>query len=131
EAENLSTKLVDINILYVGSDYSISHMGAQRLVSGAKVDEGLLAFTDSSFGMERMIAVLTEAPAMSEIEDLSFLQQDGVPPATRDVSGGGSFSDMLNDIGLAPATRSAMKLGDKGGQKGAVLIYPLETMPAK
>ncbi|WP_442580034.1 caspase family protein [Mesorhizobium sp. ASY16-5R] len=131
EAENLSTKLVDINILYVGSDYSISHMGAQRLVSGAKVDEGLLAFTDTSFGMERMIAVLTEAPPMSEVEDLSFLQQGGVPNATREIGAGGSFRDMLTDIGVAPSTRSAMKLGDKGGQKGAVMIFPLETMPAK
>lgn len=90
----------------------------------------MLAFTDISFGMERMIAVLTEAPPLSEIEDLSFLQQGGVPNATREI-GGGSFRDMLTDIGLAPTTRSAMKLGDKGGQKGAVLIYPLETMPAK
>ena len=45
--------------------------------------EGLLAFTDTSFGMERMIAVLTEAPPQSEKEDLSFLAQDGVPSATR------------------------------------------------
>lgn len=132
EAENLSAKLVDINILYVGSDYSISHMGAQRLVSGAKVDQGLLAFTDSSFGMERMIAVLTEAPAMSEIEDLSFLQQDGVPPATRAATGDdGGFTGMLADIGTAPGTRSAMKLADKGGAKGAVMIFAVETAPEK
>ena len=35
---------------------------------------------------------------------------------------------MLLDIGLAPATRSAMKLGDKGGSKGAVMIYQIETV---
>lgn len=128
EAQNLSTSIVDINILYVGSDYSITHIDAQRLVQGAKVDEGLLAFTDSSFGMERMIAVLTEAPAQSEIEDLSFLQQEGVPPVTRG-PGVGDFSTIFTDIGLAPGTRSAMKLGDKGGQKGAVMIFQLETVP--
>ena len=72
-ARNQSTKLVDINVLYVGSDYSITHIVAERLVAGATLEEGLLAFTDSSFGMERMIAVLTEAPAQSEMEDLSFL----------------------------------------------------------
>lgn len=129
EAENLSSGLVDINILYVGSDYSITHIDAQRLVSGARVDEGLLGFTDTSFGVERMIAVLTEAPPLSEVEDLSFLQQGGVPPATRNV-GIGDFSSALLDIGAAPATRSAMKLGDKGGgQKGAVMIFSLETTP--
>jgi hypothetical protein len=129
EAENLSSRLMDINILYIGSDYSITHIDSQRLVSGARIDEGLLAFTNSSFGMERMIAVLTEAPPLSEVEDLSFLQQGGVPPATRNV-GVGDFSAALLDIGMAPATRAAIKLGDKGaGQKGAVMIFSLETMP--
>jgi hypothetical protein len=129
EAENLSGKIIDINILYVGSDYSITHIDAQRLVAGAKIDEGLLAFTDSSFGMERMIAVLTEAPPQSAVEDLSFLAQAGVPPATRASLGPGGFSGLLTEIGLAPSTRAAMKLGDKGGSKGAVMIFPLETVP--
>ncbi|MBX3577357.1 MAG: caspase family protein [Rhizobiaceae bacterium] len=130
-AKNLSNKIVDINILYVGSDYSITHIDAQRLVAGASIEEGLLAFTDSSFGMERMIAVLTEAPPLSEIEDLRFLAQDGVPPATRSAGGPEGFTDMLRNLGGAPATRSAMKLGDKGGAKGAVMIFPLETVPSK
>jgi len=129
EAQNLSGKLVDINILYVGSDYSITHIDSQRLVDGAKVDEGLLAFTDSSFGMERMVAVLTEAPPMSEIEDLKFLEQGGVRAATRATAEPGGLSSMLADIGIAPSTRSAMKLGEKGGQKGAVMIFPMETEP--
>lgn len=128
-AKNLSSGLVDINVLYVGSDYSITHIDAQRLVPNATVEEGLLAFTDLSYGMERMIAVLTEAPPLSELEDLSFLAQGGVPPATRSASGPSGFSDMLRDIGMAPATRSVMKLGDKSSPKGAVMIFPLETVP--
>jgi hypothetical protein len=128
-AKNLSNKLVDINILYVGSDYSITHIDTQRLVQGASIEEGLLAFTDSSFGMERMVAVLTEAPPLSEMEDLSFLQQGGVPPATRSAGGSAGFADMLRDLGSAPSTRSVAKLGDKGGAKGAVMIFPVETVP--
>ena len=128
-AENRSSKLVDINILYVGSDYSITHIDAQRLVAGAKIEEGLFAFTDTSFGREQMIAVLTEAPPQSEIEDLSFLAQDGVPSLTRSIDGPAGFADMLADIGMAPETRSVMKLGDKGGAKGAVMIFPMETAP--
>lgn len=129
-AKNSSTKLVDVNVLYVGSDYSVTHIVAERLVQGAELQEGLLAFTDSSYGMERMIAVLTEAPPNSEMEDLSFLAQDGVPQRTR-AAGGSSvgFSDMLADIGLAPATRAAMKLsGKEAGNKGAVMIFPVETV---
>jgi hypothetical protein len=135
DAKNQSDKYVDINVLYVGSDYSITHIVSERLAptqgspdEGLK--EGLLAFTDTSFGMERMIAVLTEAPPQSEKEDLSFLAQEGVPAETRSVDGGsGSFADMLTDIGMAPATRSVMKLGDRGGPKGAVMIFPVETVP--
>ncbi len=78
------------------ADYSITHIDAQRLVAGANlIEEGLLAFTDSSFGMERMIAVLTEAPPLSEIEDLKFLEQGGVPPATRAVGGPPASPNML------------------------------------
>ncbi len=129
-AENTSNKIFDINVLYVGSDYSISHMGAQRLVANAKLEEGLLAFTDSSFGMERMIAVVTEAPPLSEIEDLSFLQQGGVPPATRATSAPGAFSSLLTELGAEPSTRAAMKLGDKSGaQEGKVMVFSLQTEP--
>lgn len=128
-AENKSTKNVDLNVLYVGSDWSVTHITAERLVPGAAEDEGLLAFTDTSFGPERMIAVLTEAPPLSETEDLSFLAQDGVAAATRDASERGGFSAMLGDIGAAPSTRSVMRLADKEGPKGAVMIFPLETAP--
>lgn len=132
KAVNGSANLVDLNVLYVGSDYSITHIVAERLTSQATLEEGLLQFTDSSFGMERMIAVLTEAPPQSEKEDLSFLAQEGVPSMTRDASrgpGGASFSDMLTDIGMAPATRSVMKLSSDKGPKGAVMIFPMETVP--
>lgn len=73
-----------------------------------------------------MIAVLTEAPAQSEVEDLRFLEQGGVRATSRGGEAGG-FSDLLADIGLAPASRSAMKLGAKGAAKGAVMIFPIET----
>lgn len=128
-ARNQSNKLVDINVLYVGSDYSITHIVAERLAGGATLEEGLLAFTDSSFGMERMIAVLTDAPPQSEMEDLSFLAQGGVPQARRALGDAAvGFADMLRDVGLGPSTRSAMKLGDQGGSKGAVMIFPVETV---
>ncbi|HEV7255983.1 MAG TPA: caspase family protein [Mesorhizobium sp.] len=128
-AANNSNKIIDINVLYVGSDWSISHMAAERLVPGASLDEGLLAFTDSSFGTERMIAVLTEAPPQSEIEDLSFLAQPGVPALTRAVGEDEGFGGMLADLGLAASTRAAAKLAPKGGAKGGVMIFSVETRP--
>jgi len=128
-AKNMSAAMVDINVLYVGSDYSITHMGANRMEPNGVLNDDLLVFTGDSFGMERMIAVLTEAPQISEIADLSFLQQGGVPAATRGTGDGGDFMGMLTDIGNAPATRAAMKIGAKGGQKGAVMIFSVQNVP--
>jgi hypothetical protein len=133
-AENNSRGLVDINVLYVGSDYSITHMDAQRLVGGARIEEPLLAFTDSTFGIERMIAVVTEAPPLSEVEDLSFLEQGKVPSATRSAGVGreGGYSDFaaaLTDIGQVPVTRAAVKLKRNSAPRNAVMIFPVETTP--
>jgi hypothetical protein len=130
-AENKSSRRVDINVLYIGSDYSITHITAQRLEAGAKLEEGLLAFTDESFGLERMVAVLTEAPPGSETEDLSFLEQGKVPPATRAAGEPSGFSSILNQIAEVPATRgaAAFKVNDGGGPKGGVMIFGVETQP--
>ena len=130
-ASNKSTRPVDLNILYVGSDYAIEPIAAERLVPGAVLETGLFRVTDASFGSERMIAVLTEAPPQSEVEDLSFLKQGGVPLATREAGEAGGFASLLTAIGLAPATRSVLKLGKKknGAAKGAVMIYPMQTAP--
>jgi hypothetical protein len=132
-AENKSSKRVDINVLYVGSDYSITHITAQRLEPQARIEEGLLAFTDESFGMERMIVVLTEAPAGSETEDLSFLAQDGVRAATREVGMEGAFSDIVAQIADVPGTRGAAAFKVSGGNapKGGVMIFAVETQPRK
>ena len=76
-----------------------------------------------------MIAVVTEAPPLSEVEDLSFLEQGKVPMATRAAGGASDFAAVLSDIGLAPATRSVVRLKDQSGPKNAVMIYPIETVP--
>ena len=131
EARNGSSKPVDINVLYIGSDYSISHMYAERLHGGSEVDIPLLAFTPSSYGIERMVAVLSEAVPQSPVEDLSFLEQIGVRQATRAAGvGAASFGDLMRDIAGAPATRGAARLGEQAeGAKGAVMIFPMENLP--
>lgn len=129
-AKNTSAKPVDINVLYIGSDYSIGHMYAERLSSGSEIDLPLLAFTDSTFGIERMVAVLSEAEPQTPVEDLSFLEQVGVRQATRSIGGAGaSFGDLLREVAAAPETRSVARIGEKSGAKGAVLIFPMETKP--
>ncbi|MBO6900413.1 MAG: caspase family protein [Rhizobiaceae bacterium] len=131
EAHNRSGRPVDINVLYIGSDYSIGHMYAERLHDGADVELPLLQFNDESFGVERMVVVLTEGSALTTTEDLSFLAQQGVRVMTRSAAHPEGFAGLLRDIGDAPSTRGAMKLGQAPASKGAVLIYPLENMPSE
>jgi len=127
-AQNDSGSLIDINVLYIGSDYSITRLDAQRLVNGARLETPVAEFTADSFGTERMIAVVTEAPPLSEVEDLSFLEQGKVPSLTRSGAEQSSFAAALANIGSA-ATRAAIAPRDKGGTKNAVLIFPIEIVP--
>jgi hypothetical protein len=129
-AANKSARPVDINVLYVGSDYSINHIHAERLHPGSKLEDfGLLFFNDSSFGIERMVVVLTEGNAMSPLEDLSFLAQDGVRVMTRAVGTPDGFVGLLRDIAAAPSTRGAMKLGQTAQAKAGLRIFTVENMP--
>jgi len=128
-ARNDSGKPVDMNVLYVGSDYSIGHMYAERLHGGSEVNLPLLQFNAESFGIERMVVVLSEAKPQSAMQDLGFLAQEGVRQTTRSADHPDGFAGLLRDIGTAPATRGAMRLGQAAGARGAVLIYPVENLP--
>jgi hypothetical protein len=130
EARNGSSRPIDINVLYIGSDYSIGHMYAERLHSGNEITVPLLAFTASSFGIERMVVVLSEAAPQTPVEDLSFLEQVGVRQQTRAAGvGPAGFSDLLRDVAGAPATRGAARIGDSSRAKGSVMIFPMENVP--
>ncbi|EBU8131960.1 peptidase C14, partial [Salmonella enterica subsp. enterica serovar Java] len=130
-AKNDSQSNVDINILYIGSDYSITRIDAERLVPGAEMKKGLLYFSDTTFGMERMVAVLTAAPPLSAMEDLKYLEQGGVPPVTRGAGEQHGLQAMLGQIAKAPSTRAALALGgptsNGAGAEGAVMMFPLRT----
>lgn len=129
-ANNSSKKAVDINVLYIGSDYSIGHMYAERLPSGAQIDVPLLAFNNSSYGIERMVVVLSDVAPQAPFEDLSFLEQIGVRQDMRTAGfSSASFSDLLRDVAGAPTSRGAARIGEKSGSKGAVMIFPLENTP--
>ena len=130
-ARNNSARPVDMNVLYIGSDYSITHLYAERLHGGSKVEAlDLVEFNDSSFGVERMVVVLTEGGANSTVEDLSFLEQQGVRVMTRSSGHPNGFAGLLQDIGDAPVTRGVTKrIGKDAGPKGAVMIFPVENLP--
>jgi hypothetical protein len=121
---------VDLNVLYIGSDYSITHMFAGRLQPGDQLKQGLLRITDEAFGRDRVVMILSPAERHSAIEDLGFLQQDEMP-ATRG-TGASGFAAALADAGFGATTRAAAPLGG-GGAKGpapAIVMFDLDTRPA-
>ena len=130
-AKNDSRKPVDLNVLYVGSDYTISSAEAPiRLHEKDELPEtGLFTVSEGSFGNERLIAVLTEAEQQSSTLDLGYLAQKGVRQASRSATAPEGFAGLLDDIAKAPATREVKRFQDKRGSKGAVLIFPMETGP--
>lgn len=121
---------VDINVLYIGADYSITHWAAERLQPGDTLKKGLFRISDSVLGQERMVVVLTPAAPQSPVENLSFLAQDALE-LTR---GGGSAFDMaLREAGFGETTRGAVALGDEPGQTGPgpeILQLEVRTVPA-
>ncbi|MEP2458556.1 MAG: caspase family protein [Nitratireductor sp.] len=128
-ATNNTDNLVDLNILYIGSDYSITHMAKERLQPSATYDEVFLEFTDESFGRETMVAIFTEAFDGTQTEDLGFLAQDGLKQTMR--GGGASIADAIRAMGMGGATRAAKAVGGTQSRKarGSVRFFPVLTVP--
>ncbi|MGB3500468.1 MAG: caspase family protein [Mesorhizobium sp.] len=139
KAENGSRRPVDINILHIGSDYKISFAEGYgdvtlpaRMNEGDKIPETGLFTVDKGghMGGERLIAVVSEAAPMSAKLDLSYLAQGGLRNLSKSAETG--FAAMLGDIAAPPATRQMSgfkpnRTNDKGGDRGAVMIFPIET----
>jgi hypothetical protein len=127
---NLESFPMDLNVLYVGSDYSISHIFADRLVPGDRRKQGLVGITDTAFGRDRLILILTPAAEHSALEDLSFLQQDALP-ATRAFGGEAGFAEALAEAGFGTTMRAATALGGRKKNTGdpVMLMYDIDTRP--
>ncbi|MQW33416.1 caspase family protein [Sinorhizobium meliloti] len=129
-ARNNTSTAVDINILYLGSDFSITHIDAERLQPSAVLDKDLLEFTDTSYGRELIVAVFTEARPLTATLDLSFLAQEGLEKA--DTRGGmHGIQDMILGMGFASIRRGAEPIGKaaEGRPRGAVTLFPVRTVP--
>ena len=117
---------VDLNVLYIGSDFSISHMFAGRLHPGDRLKQGLLRITDTAFGRDRVVILLSPAKAQSAVEDLAFLAQEELA-VTRGT--GSDFAAVLAQAGFGAQTRSATRLGgdEAAGPGPAMLVFDLDT----
>ncbi len=115
-ARNNTSGPVDVNVLYIAADYSISHWFSGRLQPGDALQKGLFKITDSVLGQERMLVVVTPAKPQSPVEDLSYLAQDALD-TTRSL-GGSAFNDALAEAGFGQTTRGAIALTDESEDTG-------------
>lgn len=131
-ARNNESQPVDLNVLYIGSDYSIQHMFSGRLQPGDRLKQGLLRISDAAFGRDRIILLLSPAAKQSAIEDLSFLAQKELP-TLRDIPDGQppSFADALGQAGFGTVTRAATPLGggSDSGPGPEILQIEINTRP--
>lgn len=136
-ARNHSDQPVDVNVLYVGADYSITHWAAERVQPGDELKRGLFAIGGEMLGQERMIVVVTPAKQHSPVENLSFLAQDALD-LTREIGGeeraDDSIGGLLAEAGFGETTRGAVPLSGGGGDTGPVpviLQMEVRTRPAE
>ncbi|SFL72790.1 caspase family protein [Shimia aestuarii] len=126
-ARNNTDQPVDVNVLYVGSDYSISHFFSGRMQPGDSLKKGLLRITDTAFGRDRVIMVLTPAKPQSVVENLAFMEQAELETTRGNAS---SMAAAFMQAGFGTTTRGAIALDDEeDGPGGAVLQFEIDAVP--
>ncbi len=130
-ARNGSDGPVDVNVLYIGADWSISHWFSGRLQPGDELRKGLFKISDSVLGQERMLVVVTPAKPQSPVEDLSYLAQDALD--TSRGLGGNGIDAALAEAKFGETTRGAVALGEEAaeGPGPAILQLDLRTVAAE
>jgi hypothetical protein len=131
-ARNTGEEPVDVNVLYVSADWSISHWFSGRLQAGDELKKGLFKISADVLGQERVLVVVTPARPQSPVEDLSYLAQDALD-ATRSL-GGTTFERALAEAGFGVTTRGAIALSDdtaEGAPGPAILQLELRTVAAE
>lgn len=130
EVTNNTRSSVDLNIIYIGSDYSIGHLGGERMHSLARFSDASLEFTDTSYGQEYLLLIVTDARPLTNLLDLRFLGQEGLRPATRNLSAN-TIEDLLVNIAAQAPARSIPPLRPTSSlqPRGAIFLFPIRTVP--
>ena len=139
--ENLGSTPVDVNILYIGSNYAITSMleepvrlrAAAPDAPNAVYSEEVVEFDATSFGRERLLVIVTAAEALENPLDLSFLEQGGVRAVGRGPVAVSDFGAMIQTMAAAATTRGGSSLAARRaaaqGQRGAIYVYSVENVP--
>lgn len=130
--ENSLDIAVDVNVLYIGSDYSITHMWAGQLQPGERLSQqGLFRVSDEAFGRDRIVIVLTPSRRQGMVENLAFLQQSEVPLIRGDGLEPSAFELLVREAGYGVATRGAVPFAEEAeGPAPVIMQIDLDTVPA-
>ncbi|MEM6305203.1 MAG: caspase family protein [Pseudomonadota bacterium] len=126
DVTNTNRDPVDLNVLYIGSDYSISFLYAARInpAEGKVID--LFDVTDGSFGRERILTIATPAAPQTPTQDFSWLEQNALE-RTR-ANGMDGFAGLLQGAGFdMENTRGAAR---RGGAEGGIAQFLVDVVPA-
>jgi hypothetical protein len=119
---------VDLNILYVETDYEIKHVCRVRIGSGDAIFEPLVQLFPEDVGKEQLIAVVTEARDRRQ-EDLAYLAQAGL---TRDFGPlPGGIAGLLSQLGDGSLERGGVLTATAASQEplGAIVTFPMTIVP--
>ncbi|RMH12772.1 MAG: caspase family protein [Gammaproteobacteria bacterium] len=137
EAHSHASFPIDLNLLYIGADYSVTPIPLTSMSNGVRIEAGrgyprtpIVDISDSSFGLERMLFIVTEAKG-AEVADFSMLRLPALP-RSRGVRKGGSRGDdigaLLMDAGFGTSrTRGGMATTRKGAF--AITQFRVEVKP--
>jgi hypothetical protein len=131
QAKNRSDGQVDVNLLYIGADWSSSHWFSGRLQPRDELKMGLFKMSADPLRQERLPVVVIPARPDSPVEDLSYLAQDAVDPNC--ALSASAFSASLAEAGFGSAARGAIaSTGDRtrDGPSPAILQLDLRTRAA-
>ncbi len=126
-AKNTGDNPVDLNILFVGSDYSISHWYKGRIhPNGALNKKGLFRVSDSSFGTERLLVIASKAKPQTAVQDFSFLTQRALP-RTRGNSQEAGLSSLLKTAGFGQVTTRGVEPLSEESDSASIIQFTIHT----
>lgn len=130
QAKNKTSSPVDLNILYIGGDYSITHIGKERLQPSTLLKTDFLEFTDTSYGRELMVAVFTEARPLTPTLDLGHLGQKGLRSVMED-GAPDSVENLIQSMsyGATPRGVKSVKDSSDGTPRGSIMLIPVRVVP--
>lgn len=103
-AVNRSDRPVDAHFTYVDANGDTTAVGGFRMLPGEAVNEGLVEFTDSTVGREKLVATFVEADPSPIVADSSELA--GLSPLSKVLTmvGAEAIGGLIPTRGITPLT---------------------------